>query len=69
LLWTDIPFKGTDGNKFTFPIGTGVTKVTHFGKLPIKFNLQYWYYVASPDSFGPQQQIRLSIVPVINLPW
>jgi len=61
--------EATDGNKFTFPIGTGVTKVTHFGKLPIKFNLQYWYYVASPDSFGPQQQIRLSIVPVINLPW
>ena len=58
-----------DGNRFTFPIGTGATKVTKFGNLPIKFNLQYWYYVASPENFGPKHQIRLSITPVINLPW
>ena len=61
--------EGTDGNKFTFPIGGGLTKVTHFGKLPIKFNLQYWYYIAAPDNFGPKHQIRLSLVPIINLPW
>lgn len=58
-----------DGNKLTFPIGTGVNKVAKFGKLPVKLSLQYWYYVASPDTFGPQHQIRLQIAPVIPLPW
>lgn len=61
--------KASKGNKFTFPIGTGVNKVTKFGKLPIKLSLQYWYYVASPESFGPQHQVRLTISPVVALPW
>ena len=60
---------GTKGNKLTLPIGTGFNKVTKFGKLPVKISMQYWYYVASPDVFGPQHQIRLQIAPVIPLPW
>jgi hypothetical protein len=60
---------GEDGNRFTFPLGTGAVKVTKFGKLPVKIALQYWYYVASPDNFGPQHLIRLQIAPVIPLPW
>jgi hypothetical protein len=61
--------KAAKGNKLTLPIGGGVNKVMVFGKMPIKFNLQYWYYVASPDAFGPQHQIRFTISPVIPLPW
>ena len=61
--------KADKGNKLTLPIGTGVTKVSIFGKLPMKFSLQYWYYVASPDAFGPQHQVRLTISPVVPLPW
>lgn len=57
------------GNRLTFPVGTGAIKVTKFGKLPVKLALQYWYYVASPDAFGPQHQIRLQIAPVVPLPW
>ena len=61
--------KAAKGNKLTLPIGGGANKVMFFGKMPIKFNLQYWYYVASPDAFGPQHQIRLTISPVVPLPW
>lgn len=61
--------KAAKGNKLTFPVGTGVNKVTRFGKLPVKLSVQYWYYVASPDVFGPQHQIRLQIAPVVPLPW
>ena len=61
--------KAEKGNRFTFPIGTGVNKVTKFGKLPVKLTLQYWYYVASPDNFGPQHQVRIQIAPVVPLPW
>ncbi|WP_439183522.1 hypothetical protein [Carboxylicivirga taeanensis] len=61
--------EATKGNRFTFPIGTGVNKVVRFGKMPVKFTAQYWYYLASPDSFGPQHQVRLQIAPVVPLPW
>jgi len=57
------------GNRLTFPVGTGAIKVTKFGKLPVKLALQYWYYVASPDNFGPQHLVRLQIAPVVPLPW
>jgi hypothetical protein len=61
--------KAAKGNKLTLPIGTGATKVVIFGKMPVKFNMQYWYYVASPDAFGPQHQIRFTVSPVVPLPW
>lgn len=61
--------KAEKGNKLTLPIGGGAVKVVRFGKLPMKFNLQYWYYVASPELFGPQHQVRLTISPVVPLPW
>jgi len=61
--------KAEKGSRWTFPVGSGVNKVTKFGKLPVKLALQYWYYVASPEAFGPQHQVRLQIAPVVPLPW
>jgi hypothetical protein len=61
--------KASKGNKLTLPLGTGASKTQIFGKMPIKFDLQYWYYVVSPDNFGPQHQVRLTVSPVVPLPW
>jgi hypothetical protein len=61
--------KASKGNKLTIPLATGVNKVSHIGKLPFKMALQYWYLVASPEAFGPQHQIRLTLSPVVPLPW
>lgn len=58
-----------DGNKLTLPLGTGIQKVVLAGKMPIRLGAQYWYYVASPDTFGPKHQFRLTIAPVVPLPW
>ena len=57
------------GSRLTFPVATGVNKVVSLGKLPVKISLQYWYYVAQNEAFGPQHQIRLQIAPVVALPW
>lgn len=62
-------YNGTKGNKFTLPLGTGIQKVLKFGKMPVRMGLQYWYYVASPDTFGPRHQVRFTIAPVVPLPW
>ncbi|MCZ6617123.1 MAG: hypothetical protein O7E57_03240 [Gammaproteobacteria bacterium] len=56
-------------NNFTFPLGVGVSKTTLIGVRPWKFGVQYWHYLASPDLFGPDWQIRLSVSPVVKLPW
>lgn len=61
--------EATSGNKWTFPLGIGVSKTMIFGKTPWKFSLQYWNYIESPDTFGPEQQIRFQVTPVVPLPW
>jgi len=61
--------KASAGNKFTFPIGTGIKKVVNIGKTPLSLSVQYYYYVAKPDNFGPVHQVRVQIVPVVKLPW
>jgi hypothetical protein len=54
---------------WTFPVAAGVSKTTIIGGRPWKFGLQYWNYVVSPDVFGPEHQLRISISPVVKLPW
>ncbi len=61
--------KADSDNALTFPLATGISKTTIIGGRPWKFGLQYWYYVASPDVFGPKHQIRFSVTPVVQLPW
>ena len=56
-------------NNFTFPLATGVSKTTIIAGRPWKFGLQYWHYVESPDLFGPDDQIRFTVSPVVELPW
>ncbi len=59
-----------DDNKLTLPLGIGVSKTTVTAKgTPLKFSMQYWHYLESPDTFGPDWQLRLNFTPVIKLPW
>ncbi|ANP76401.1 hypothetical protein AB4559_23090 [Vibrio sp. 10N.222.51.C8] len=61
--------EASSGNKLSFPIGIGFAKTTLIGGKPIKFGLQYWNYIESPDAFGIEHQLRLVITPVVALPW
>ncbi|TGD74874.1 hypothetical protein E4634_06690 [Mangrovimicrobium sediminis] len=56
-------------NKLSFPLGIGVSRTLLLGGRPWKFGVQYWHYVASPDDFGPDYQLRFNVSPVVALPW
>ena len=56
-------------NKLTLPVGIGIAKTMVFNGTPWKFALQYWYFVESPDAFGPDYQVRFQVAPVVPLPW
>jgi len=56
-------------DKWTCPLGVGVSRTMIFGGRPWKFGLQYWHYLESPDTFGPDYQLRFSVSPVVKLPW
>lgn len=56
---------------WALPLGTGIVKVTAFGKknLPVKLGAQVWGYAPPPGSSGPEWTIRFTIAPVVGLPW
>ncbi len=56
-------------NALAFPVATGIAKTSIVGGRPWRFSLQYSYYAASPDLFGPRHQIRFQAGPVVALPW
>ena len=56
-------------NAWTFPLAIGLAKTTIINGRPWKFGLQFWHYVKSPDTFGPDFQLRFTVSPVVKLPW
>ena len=61
--------KAESGQKLTLPLGVGLGKTVILNGRPWKFQIQYWNYVERPDLFGPKHQLRLTISPVVQVPW
>jgi len=55
-----VDWKADGGNKWTVPLGGGVGKIFHFGKLPVNTQLSAYYNVVKPD-FGADWQIRAQV--------
>jgi hypothetical protein len=55
----------------TFPIGLGFRKVAILGKKkqPVQLGAEAWLYAAQADALGPQWTLRITIAPVIPVPW
>ncbi len=60
---------GAAGDRWSFPIAAGIGKTAILGRMPWKFAVSYWYYVAAPATFGTRHQLRFSVGPVVPLPW
>ena len=57
------------GDRWTVPIGLGVTKTVRLGKVPVKLRAEVHYSVVRPDSYGEVWNIRLQVTPVIKSPF
>jgi hypothetical protein len=49
-----------DGEQWTVPLGGGVGKIFHVGKLPVNTQLSGYYNVVKPE-YGPNWQIRAQV--------
>jgi hypothetical protein len=61
--------KAPEGQQWSFPVGGGISKTVMLGKTPVKFGVQYWYYLKTNETFGTKHQIRFLFTPVVPLPW
>ena len=55
-----VNWQAKGSQQWTVPMGGGVGKIFHFGKLPVNSQLAGYYNVARPD-FAPNWQIRLQV--------
>jgi hypothetical protein len=55
-----VNWKADSGQQWTVPLGGGIGKIFHLGKLPVNTQLSAYYNVAKPD-FGANWQIRAQV--------
>jgi hypothetical protein len=55
-----VNWKADGGNKWTVPVGGGVGKIFHLGKLPVNTQLSAYYNVVRPDN-AANWQIRFQV--------
>ena len=53
-------WKAESSQRWTVPVGGGVGKIFHLGKLPVNTQLSAYYNVVTPDN-GPNWQIRAQV--------
>jgi len=53
-------WKAESSQRWTVPLGAGVGKIFHFGRLPVNMQLGAYYNVIAPDN-GPDWTIRFQI--------
>lgn len=54
-------WSAAEGQRWTVPIGLGVSKITHVGDQPLNLLAQYYHAVKRPDLAG-SEQLRLEVV-------
>lgn len=59
-------WEGADDNRLLLPLGGGFAKTFDLWSIPTKLNFEAYYYVQSPDAFGPEWQLRFSFTPVLT---
>ena len=53
-------WSAADGQRWTVPIGLGVSKITVVGKQPFSLSLQYYHNAMRPDNAG-DDQVRMAV--------
>ena len=55
-----VNWHAASGQQWTVPIGGGVGKIFHLGKLPVNTQLSAYYNIVKPD-YGPNWQVRAQV--------
>lgn len=53
-------WEAESSQRWTVPLGAGVGKIFHFGRLPVNMQLGAYYNVVAPDN-GPDWQLRFQV--------
>ena len=60
-----VDWEADNGQQWTVPVGGGVGKIFHLGKLPVNTQLRRYYNVVQPDN-GANWQIRFQVQLIVS---
>ncbi len=58
-------WEASKGDKWTVPIGLGITRTFQFGKVPVRLGVEAFYNVVRPDSIGSNWGLRFMVIPAV----
>jgi hypothetical protein len=61
-------WNASSNEALSLPIGSGIAKTTKLSGTTWRFQLEVWYYVQQPDSFGSEWMVSFDVRPVIKNP-
>ena len=64
-----INWKEDGKDRFSVPIGLGTIGIARWGKTPVRWGLEFQYYVMQPDPAAPLVNLKFFVAPVINNPF
>ena len=64
-----INWEESGSDRFSVPIGLGTIGFMRWGKVPVRWGAEIQYYVAQPDDFGPEWNLKLFIAPIAPNPF
>ncbi len=62
-------WEADSGNRWTVPLGIGLSKTFITGGRPIKTQLQLFYNVEQPDAVAQEWGVKLTVTPVVKNPF
>ncbi len=61
----DVNWEADDNDKLSLPIGIGAMTTFFLGPMPVRFGVEFNWFVKSPDNYGKKWLIKFYFVPVI----
>jgi hypothetical protein len=58
-------WEADSSDRWTVPVGIGINKTVNFGKLPVRFGLEFHYSVIRPDTLGSEWDVRFYMIPAV----
>ena len=62
----DYDWDAASSNKLAIPLGGGVSKTTTLGRMPLKMDMELYYYIESPEALGPEWMLTFNLAPVLS---
>ena len=61
----EVNWQAENDDKWSIPLGIGIQVTRRVGPMPVRFGLEFNWFVKSPDNYGKKWLLKFQVVPVL----